>query len=147
MLFTRRMDYGLRIMLALGMRGGERTSAEDLARDADISRSFALKIIRRLAAQGLILAKRGVGGGVELARPAHRISLFDILRATDEARAINACLLEPRLCSRSGTCAVHHLLLPIQQRLDAQLAELTLADVVRQQRAIAKAGGRPPQRG
>ncbi|HUU90501.1 MAG TPA: Rrf2 family transcriptional regulator [Phycisphaerae bacterium] len=142
MLFTRRMDYGLRIMLALGMRGGERTSGEDLARDAEISRSFALKIVRRLAAEGLVIAKRGVGGGIELARPARQISLFNILRATDAARAINVCLLQPRVCPRSSTCAAHRLLQPIQHALDAQLQALSLADVVREQKAIARRGGR-----
>jgi len=128
------MDYGLRILMALGMKRQGWVTAGALAEAVEVPRPFILKIVRDLAAAGLVLARRGVGGGVTLAKPAADVSLLDILRATDCPRALNACLLEPRRCSRSRTCAAHRLLMPVQELLDAKLGELTLADLVREQR-------------
>lgn len=136
MLITRRMDYGVRIMMALGLHAGERLSGQALADEAEVSRDFALKIVRQLADAGLVRTRRGVGGGVELARDAERISLLDVFRATDSPRALNECLLEPEVCGRSRRCAAHRLLLPIQERLDRALATVTLADLVREQRTL-----------
>jgi Rrf2 family protein len=136
MLFTRRMDYGLRIMLTLGLDPQARLSAEEVAQQVDVPRPFVLKIVRQLAEAGLVDARRGPGGGARLAREAEEVSVLDILRAADSPRALNACLLEPRACSRSGTCAAHRLLRPVQETLDRELEQLTLADLVREQRAI-----------
>ena len=138
MFITRRMDYGIRIMLALGLRPAERLSGEALARAVGVPRGFVLKIVRSLAKAGLVTARRGVGGGVRLAGRAREISLFAILRATDAPRALNPCLLEPRACSRSKKCAAHRLLTPIQEALDRKLQKTTLAHLVREQIACER---------
>ncbi|NQT85258.1 Rrf2 family transcriptional regulator [bacterium] len=136
MLITRKMDYGLRIMMTLGMRAGERLSGEELAEAAQVSRGFALKIVRQLAQAGLVLARRGVGGGVDLARPIQDITLHDILSASGAVRPINLCISEPKACDRSAACAAHRLLRPVQEGLDKQLSAITLAKLVTMQKRI-----------
>ena len=138
------MDYGVRIMMALGVRAGERVSGAALAKATDVSRAFVLKIVRQLAEAGLVEAQRGVGGGITLARDAQGITLFDILQATDGRRGINPCLLEPGECSRSGTCAAHRVLRPVQEMLDRELTAATLADLVKEQLSMTREreGGR-----
>ncbi len=138
MLFTRRMDYGLRIMMSLGLHPDERLTGQALAQDVEVPRPFLLKIVRQLADAGLVDARRGARGGMQLGRPAEGISLLDILLATDGRRALNVCLLEPRACSRSPRCAAHRLLAPVQELLDRKLGELTLADLVREQLAMGR---------
>ncbi len=136
MLITRKMDYGLRIMMAMGMRAGERLSGVELAEAAQVSRGFALKVVRQLAEAGLVVAKRGVKGGVDLAKPLADITLHDILSASGSPPATNLCMSEPKACDRSETCAAHRLLRPVQEMLEAELKAITLAKLVKSQRRI-----------
>jgi Rrf2 family nitric oxide-sensitive transcriptional repressor len=136
--FTRQTDYGLRIMMALGLEEGRRLTAAELAKRVGVSRPFVQKIVRALRAAGLVDAQRGVGGGVALAKEPAAISVRHIACASHGPRGLNPCLVEPRACSRSRRCAAHRLLQPIQQRLDAELDALTLDELVREQRALNK---------
>jgi len=136
MLITRRMDYGMRIMLTLALRPDERVRGADLAKEIQAPRHFVLKVVNALNQAGLVIARRGVGGGVELAKPAEQISALDVLRATDSPRAINVCLTNPLACGRSKRCAVHRLLGEIQETIDDKFRGLSLADIAQEQRAI-----------
>jgi len=69
MLITRRIDYGMRIMLTLALRPDERARGEDLANETQAPRHFVLKVVNALKQAGLVVAQRGVGGGVQLAKP------------------------------------------------------------------------------
>ena len=137
MFITRRMDYGIRIMLTLGLRTDERMTGQALAEAVDVPRDFVLKVVQSLKEAGLVQAQRGVGGGVQLAKSAEQISLFDVLAVTDGVRALNPCLLEPRSCSRSRKCAAHRVLDRVQVVLDRELKQITLADLVKEQIAIS----------
>ena len=130
MLNTQKMDYGLAIMMTMGMRAGERLSSKDLAEAAQVSRGFALKIVRQLAAAGLLVAKRGVKGGVDLAKPIEDITLYDILSASGSNGATDLCV------SVHKARALHRLLRPVQKMLDAELSAITLAKLVKEQRRI-----------
>ncbi len=140
MLITRKMDYGLRIMMTLGLRAGERVSGADLAEAAQVSRGFALKVVRQLARAGLVVAKRGVKGGVDLAKDIEDITLLDILSAGGAVQPINLCIQEPKACDRSTSCAAHRMLRPVQKALDAKLSAITLAKLVKLQRGINAKG-------
>jgi Rrf2 family protein len=136
MLVTRKIDYGLRLLLTLGCRPEQRLTSAKLAKLIEVPRQFTLKIAQIMTKAGLIKAQRGVGGGLELARTASAISLYDIMLAADTPRALNACLLDPKACTRSIHCAAHQELRRIQAILDQELKTVTLADLIRQQKAI-----------
>lgn len=133
MFVTRKMDYGLRILLVLGCRPDERLTSEDLSEAIDVPRQFTLKIAQTLTKAGLIKAQRGVGGGIQLARQPETISLYDIFHSSDTPRTLNECLMDPTLCKRSKYCATHHELRTIQNRLDSDLKNISLATLVKNQ--------------
>lgn len=133
MFVTRKMDYGLRILLILGCRSNERMTSEALAVTIDVPRQFTLKIAQSLTRAGLIKAQRGVGGGIQLARDPEEITLQDIFNATDTPRALNECLIDPSFCDRTQCCASYHVLRDIQEMLDQRLTQVTLAELIRNQ--------------
>lgn len=139
MLVTRKMDYGLRILLVLGCRPTERLTSEALAEAIEVPRQFTLKIAQTLTRAGLIKAQRGVGGGIQLARSPSSISLFDIYRIADTHRAINECLINADACTRSRFCATHQELRTIQDRVNSDLKKITLAQLIRSQLALDEA--------
>lgn len=72
-------------MLACSEResGGSLTS-ESMARSIQTNPVVVRRLLRDLARAGLVETKRGVGGGVSLARSAERITLRDVYEAVEE---------------------------------------------------------------
>lgn len=136
MFVTRKMDYGLRILLILGCRPSDRLTSEELAEIIEVPRQFTLKIAQSLTKAGLIKAQRGVGGGIQLAKAPEAITLHDIFNATDTPRALNDCLINPASCDRSQFCAPHQSLREIQQVLDQRLNAITLGELIRDQKIL-----------
>lgn len=136
MFVTRKMDYGLRILLILGCRPNDRLTSEALAETIEVPRQFTLKIAQSLTKAGLIKAQRGVGGGIQLARAPETITLRDIFNATDTPRALNECIINPSICDRAQYCAPHQTLRDIQVMLDQRLTEITLDELIRDQRLL-----------
>jgi Rrf2 family protein len=136
MFVTRKMDYGVRILLTLGSRPDDRLTSDDLADAIEVPRQFTLKIAQHLTKAGIIKAQRGVGGGIQLARLPEAISLYDVFKATDTPRALNECLVNPDACTRSNFCASHQVLRELQLSLDQRLQAISLADLIRDQKAI-----------
>lgn len=134
MFVTRKMDYGLRILLTLGCRPNERLTSEELAETIEVPRQFTLKIAQSLTKAGIIKAQRGVGGGIQLARDPEMISLRDIFNATDTPRALNECLIDPASCTRATCCSSHQALQAIQIILDEHLTRITLGELIRDQK-------------
>ena len=140
MLVTRKMDYGLRILLVLGCHPDERMTSEKLSEAIDVPRQFTLKIAQSLTKSGLIKAQRGVGGGIQLARTAESITLYDIFTASDTPRALNGCLIDPSDCTRSSFCAAHRQLRNVQTLLDNELKKVTLETLIRDQKLLKPVG-------
>jgi Rrf2 family transcriptional regulator, iron-sulfur cluster assembly transcription factor len=136
MFVTRKMDYGLRILLTLGCRPNDRLTSEELAETIEVPRQFTLKIAQSLTKAGIIKAQRGVGGGIQLARDPEKISLNDVFSATDTPRALNDCLIDPAACKHSPFCAPHQTLRGIQNLLDEHLNAITLAELIRNQKIL-----------
>ena len=136
MFVTRKMDYGLRILLTLGCRPNDRLTSEELAETIEVPRQFTLKIAQSLTKAGIIKAQRGVGGGIQLAQDPERITLRDIFNATDTPRALNDCLIDSTACDRSQFCAPHQALQEIQTLLDQHLKRVTLGELIRNQKML-----------
>lgn len=136
MFVTRKMDYGLRILLVLGCNPNARMTSEALSEAIDVPRQFTLKIAQALTKGGLIKAQRGVGGGIQLAKDPQTITLYEIYNASDTPRALNVCLVDPSACNRSKFCATHRELRGIQLIIDTELKKVTLAHLIRNQNMI-----------
>ncbi len=136
MFVTRKMDYGLRILLTLGCRPNARLTSEELAEAVDVPRQFTLKIAQSLTKAGIIKAQRGVGGGIQLARDPELITLREIFNAADTPRALNDCLIDAASCARAPFCAAHQSLHEIQIVLDQHLNRVTLGELIRDQKIL-----------
>ncbi len=132
---TQQADYAVRAVLALALRpDGQRTPSGDIARQQTIPPAFLAKILARLAAEDIVSTQRGVNGGVTLARPAHDISLLQVIEAIDGPLTLNRCTLHSSVCPRDATCAVHPVWVivrsEVRERLDGIRFD-TLANAAR----------------
>ncbi|MBI5594607.1 MAG: Rrf2 family transcriptional regulator [Elusimicrobia bacterium] len=109
-------------------RNGDRVLAEDAAKTLSLPRSYLAKLFQRLAHKGLLASQRGPHGGYALARPAGKITLAEVIEATQEPRAgERECLLEPRRCTGTGVCAMHEHVLAAERHMLDSLSKITLA--------------------
>lgn len=137
MIFSSATEYAIRGLSELAARGiggpgAGRVLLDDLVAGTDLPRDFLAKIFQRLARAGVLVSAKGRGGGFSLARPAHSITLLEVVIALDGPQGIERCVvgLQPdHPCGDAVLCPLHDLYKPIRTRLKDFLATTTLADL------------------
>ena len=98
MVFTRETDYAVRIVRHLATVTS-RTEAKKIAEATDVTLRFALKILSKLVAGGLVRSYKGTQGGYELQKPASAITLREIVEIIEGPVYLSKCLHEEGECS------------------------------------------------
>ncbi len=139
MQLSRRADYGIRLLLELAMLPeGTRTSTEEIANKQRIPVTFLSKIARQLAQAGLVRAYPGLGGGLELGRAPHQLTMLDAIQALEGPIAMARCTLYPHECPRSHYCPMHQVWKKMEANMRAELSQITFDQLARsEQKAIA----------
>lgn len=128
---TNLADYAVVVMTTAAREPGKRFSAAEIAFESGVPAPTAAKLAGLLTRAGLLASARGVAGGVTLGRPAHAISIADVVEAIDGPIAITQCLHGgAHDCALETGCAVRPHWPLINDRIRAALADVTLADIV-----------------
>lgn len=131
MQLTRQADYAIRAILYLATEA--HANIKDIAKAQFVPQEYLAKIVQKLADAGLIETRRGVGGGITLARPPEEISLLDVIEAVDGPLRLNRCFIRPGECPRESICSVHDELLEIQEELAERLAGTDFASIAQKE--------------
>ena len=129
---TRRGDYAVRAMLALGQHGSDDwLSVPAVSAAMAIPERFLPRVMSDLVAAGLVVGRRGRTGGYRLARPAEGISLLDIIAAAEPEPDPRVCILRGGPCGVNGRCAVHDAFSSAREAMLERLGTTSLQEVVR----------------
>ncbi|NQU75980.1 MAG: Rrf2 family transcriptional regulator [Planctomycetes bacterium] len=104
-------------------------TAMELARYFRVSEAHLAKVLQRLARLGLLVSKRGPGGGFVLGRRPEDVTLLDIHVAVDGPLVESTCLLVEHIC-KPGTCVMEKLLRSVYDQVHERLGETRLTDLV-----------------
>lgn len=130
MLFSKTAEYSVRAMTFLAMQPpGKLTGAKEIAEAEQIPMPFLWKILHTLRRRRLIRSFKGIHGGYELAYPAEKIRLNDILVATDGEELTSGCVLGLPACDDQNPCPLHDTWKGIRTTLNEMLQRTTLADL------------------
>jgi Rrf2 family protein len=102
MQIPRKIEYALRAMIHLADHPSAR--GNEIAEQERIPKYYLEKVIRDLMRRGLVNARRGPGGGYQLARPAETISFRDVIEAVEGPITLNVCVDGLRQCDMQPTC-------------------------------------------
>jgi len=106
MIFSRTIDYALRVSVALAYRYDHPVTTRDLAADTEVPPAYLTKVIRIISRAGLVQSSRGVGGGHQLTRPPSEITLLDVLHSVEDSNRIHTCPLGYKSKNHS-ICGLH----------------------------------------
>lgn len=142
MLFSKTAEYSVRAMTFLAMQPpGKLSGAKEIAEAEQIPMPFLWKILHTLRRRRLIRSFKGIHGGYELAYPADKIRLNDVLMAMDGEDLTSGCVLGLPACDDQNPCPLHDTWKGIRTTLNEMLQRTTLADLahVAQQRTRRRA--------
>ena len=107
-MFSQTAEYALRAMSWLALTPGDLVPTPALADRTKVPPNYLSKVLQQLAASGLIVGRRGVGGGYKLARSAQDITLIEVVNAVDKIERITSC---PLNITEHGTnlCPLHRI--------------------------------------
>ncbi len=158
MIFTKRVDYGLRAAMELAAGyGSAPLSARRIARRGGLPEPFVRKLLQQLARAGLADSQRGRCGGYLLARPPDRITVRETLEAFETLAPVpcldpanlpvavsprpvspigsapedETCALDISECSCPTRAAWHLVDTKLRETLDAMSLDDLLAEVRR----------------
>jgi len=121
-------EYALRAIVCLAGRESQPQSANVLAEKTKVPRSYLNRVLQDLIAAGLVHSRPGPGGGHELARPAEKISILDVVNAVAPIERIRKCPLG--LSSHTELCPLHRELDQAFAATEAAFQRVTLKDLV-----------------
>ena len=127
-------SIAVHILAALGYRGDEHTTSTQLAYSINTSPSFVRRTLAKLSRAGLVQTATGKGGECRLARDPRSVTLLDVYRAVEapKAFAIHTYKAQkPCPVSCHIKSALERTLTTTQQAMEASLAKVSLAEVVR----------------
>lgn len=102
----------------------------DIVASQGMSETCLRRIIPDLHKAGILLAKQGRGGGVQLAKPAEKISLYDIFLAVGEEIGITDCTKDV-YCEKKSDCYTTDVLGNLQRGFNSLLKMQTLDKIVK----------------
>jgi FeS assembly SUF system regulator len=122
-------DYAVVVLVRLESSGGVTTSP-CLSQDTGIPEPTVAKVLKALAASGLVVSQRGARGGYRLARPLEAIPVASVIAAIDGPISITACV-DGAVggCEAQGICPVRGRWDPVNHAIRSALTRITLAEM------------------
>lgn len=118
-MLSQTVEYALRAVAALAQAAPEARTAAQLAKATRTPAPYLAKVLQGLRRGGIVLSRRGAGGGVALARDPAVMTVLEVVNAVEPIQRIRTCPLKlvahgTRLC-------------PLHRRLDDALASVEQA--------------------
>ena len=87
--------------------GEEFVRIAELAKRTKVPKPYLAKIIKQLVQSGLLLGRKGPGGGVKLSPRGKRSSFYDVCLAVNEPVIEQKCFLSRHPCNCNNYCPYH----------------------------------------
>ncbi len=140
-MISRKAKYGLKALLMLAREHDKGPILiADIARSESIPRKFLELILLELKRHGLLLSRKGKGGGYLLAKPPESVTLGRVLRFMDGPIALVPCVSQTAYvkcndCADEATCGIRIVMKQVRDAASTILDGTTLADVLEQAEA------------
>lgn len=143
---TKSTRYALYAAAEMALAGDAPTTVAAVAARYRIPEGALAKVFQQLVRAGLATGTRGIGGGYRLARPARKITVFDVMQVFERRRVPGACALHDRpgeICPSASSCRVQWLFHEVDELVQATCQSVTLETLVRRHETRRPPPNRP----
>ena len=145
MRITTLAEYGVICALHLARRVGEGpVTGRDIAASERLPVDYVEQILLRLRRAGIVKSTRGARGGYALAKAPADVSVRDVIAASELQTFDLHCLTHPveeERCSASHACSIRPVWMLLQQKIDAVLEGVRLADLLHEESEVRERVG------
>ena len=133
MRLTKQTNYAVRMLMYCAANNDQLSRIPEIAKAYGVSELFLFKILQPLNKAGLVETVRGRNGGVRLGRPAEKITLFDVVKVTEDSFAMAECFEDDGdvECPLIDSCGLNSALRKALNAFFDVLSEYTVDDLVK----------------
>ena len=121
--------HATRIMVFLATSPGRPITKQEIGASENISPGYIQQLMGRLTSAGLVQSHRGKEGGFSLALPAEKITVKQVLDATEGPFELAACVAHPEICTHADTCPANPLWTKVTAAVNDLFDCTTIADL------------------
>jgi Rrf2 family protein len=134
-LIRRNTDYALRLIAGLTAESSAAKvlSAKSLSQKHNVPYPLTCKLLQKYQQAGIVKSTMGPKGGFCLARRPSEITFLELVEIIQGPIRVNRCLMEPFVCPMKERCPLHPKLADLQEEMQRQLRNTTLAELMNTQ--------------
>ncbi|MCB1333798.1 MAG: Rrf2 family transcriptional regulator [Roseivivax sp.] len=134
---TKRTNIAMRVLMFCAANHGRLVTKSEIAVRCNASENHLAQIINQLAQLGYLHTQRGRNGGLELARPAEKITIGEIFRQLEAPVPLAECFADvDNTCPLTDACRLRKALDRAASSFYETLDPITLADLVCENHAL-----------
>ena len=135
MQLSSRTEYAARALIALAKAGAGDSPVQlaDLATTQGLPPDYLAQLVGTLKSGGLVITRRGPGGGLTLARPAAEVSLAEVVQLMEGIFSPAECINHADRCPHSTRCALREAWDDLARAMVEALGRHSLASLARRQ--------------
>jgi len=132
MRLTKQTNYAVRTLMYCAANDGRLSRIPEIAKAYGVSELFLFKILQPLNKAGLVETVRGRNGGDRLPKPATDISLFDVVKVTEDSFAMAECFEAGEIeCPLVDSCGLNSALRKALNAFFEVLQQYSIDDLVK----------------
>lgn len=127
-MLSKTAEYALRAVACMGSQCDHPVPADKLAEQTKVPRRYLTRVLQDLCAAGMVCSRPGPGGGYELALPADKITILDVINKVDPLQRIKSCPLG--LKTHKELCPLHAELDKAYAAAESAFSGVTIEELV-----------------
>ena len=129
-LISQGAQYAISAIIAISKHSDEEVvSASYLSKSLNCPTAYLSQILAKLKEPGILKSRRGLNGGVYLAKPVQDITMMDVIAAIDGTDFFNKCFMGIEGCGHIEPCPFHAFWSVERKKIEQWLTETTFEQV------------------
>ena len=128
-MFSQTAEYALRTVVHLTDQSPLAQTIDQIATTTHVPKAYLSKVVQGLCRAHIVTARRGVGGGIVLAKPPGELTILDVVNAVEPIVRIQQCPLGLKTHGEH-LCPLHRQMDETLAMIEKTFQQTTLAEIV-----------------
>jgi len=130
MLYSKTCEYAIRSLACLAAEGkGAVKGAAEISERTGVPGPYVSKIFQSLVKAGILISRRGAGGGVAFRKDPKVLTLMNIVEAIDDLESFTECAMGLDRCEDGNGCPVHEIWKKTKEEIILKLKKTKLVEL------------------